>query len=90
MKNPKLDKYERELLKSYNRGEWRSTNPTKAELRHYAAVARATLKNKRINIRLSHPDLMGIQARAVQEGLPYQTLISSIIHKYVSGRLISK
>ena len=90
MKNPKLDKYERELLKSYNKGEWKSTNPTKAELRHYAAVARATLKNQRINIRLSQQDLRGIQTRAIEEGLPYQTLISSIIHKYVSGRLVFK
>ena len=90
MKNPKLDKYERELLQSYNRGEWVSTNPTKAEMRKWRAIARATLKNQRINIRLSQQDLRGIQARAVEEGLPYQTLISSIIHKYVSGRLVSK
>jgi predicted DNA binding CopG/RHH family protein len=56
-----------------------------AKLRQYA---RNTLqKNKRINIRLSERDLLGIQAKAVEEGLPYQTLISSILHKYLRGIL---
>ena len=90
MRRTKPNKEERELADSYNRGEWRSTNPSKAELRRYAAIARATLKDQRINIRLSRQDLMGIQARAVEEGLPYQTLIASLVHKYISGRLTSK
>ena len=90
MKMSKLNKEEREQLRSVERGEWRSTNPSKAELRRYAAIARATLKDQRINIRLSRQDLMGIQAKAVEEGLPYQTLIASLVHKYISGRLTSK
>ena len=90
MKDLKLDKYEKDLLQSYEKGEWRSRKPTKAELRRWAASARATLKkDQRINIRISRQDLQGLQAKAAEEGLPYQTLISSILHKYVSGRLAS-
>ena len=88
MKPFKLDKEEKGLLKSYEKEEWKSTRPTKAELHRYSEYARATLKkNQRINIRISQTDLEGIQAKAVQEGLPYQTLISSVLHKYVAGRL---
>ena len=86
MKSYKLDKEEREILKSFERGEWKSSNPTKAELARYALIAKNTLrKDQRMNIRISKADLNGIKARAVEEGIPYQTLVSSIIHKYVSG-----
>jgi predicted DNA binding CopG/RHH family protein len=44
-------------------------------------------KDQRINIRLSSPDLQALRARALQEGIPYQTLISSVLHKYISGAL---
>ena len=61
---------------------------TKAELARMRAAARATaIKDKRVNIRLSSVDLLDIQARALQEGMPYQTLIASVLHKYVTGRL---
>jgi len=84
----RLDKEEKEFLSSVERGEWRSTRPTQAELRRYAKYARATLrKNRRINIRLPQNDLEALQGRALQEGIPYQTLISSLLHKYVTGRL---
>jgi hypothetical protein len=43
-----------------------------------------------VNIRLSSPDLLDIQARALEEGIPYQTLIASVLHKYISGRLVEK
>ena len=87
MKTHKLEAEEKELLRSYEKGEWKSAKPGKAELGHYAEYARATLKkDQRINIRLSHQDLEGIQSKAVQEGIPYQTLIASVLHKYVSGR----
>lgn len=89
-----LDPEEKELLDSYEKGEWVSMNPTKAQLEEYAKGARYTLrmlrKNERINIRISKQDLAGIQAKAVEEGIPYQTLIASIIHKYVTGLLIQK
>ena len=91
MKSYKLDKEEKELLDSLERGEWRSIKMTKAERRHYVETAAATLKkNQRINIRLSQADLEGIQAKAAQEGMPYQTLITSVLHKYILGRLASR
>lgn len=68
-----------------------STKPTAAELRKFRDAARATLiKDRRVNIRLSSPVLLEIQARAAEEGLPYQTLIASVLHKYVTGRLVEQ
>jgi predicted DNA binding CopG/RHH family protein len=88
-KKSKLDKEEQEILNSFERGEWESTNPTTAELHKFQKIARASLaKDKRINIRLPARVLEGIQLRAAQEGLPYQTLISSILYKFAAGRLI--
>lgn len=87
----KLDTYEEELLASYEKGELKSTSPSKAELSKFKAAASATfIKDRRINIRLSSPDLMDIQTRALEEGVPYQTLIASVLHKYVTGRLAEK
>lgn len=85
----KLDAFEKDLLTAYDKGELKSTSPSKAKLAKFKAAATATfLKEKRINIRLSTPDLMDIQARALEEGMPYQTLIASVLHKFVSGRLV--
>ncbi|MDP1597412.1 MAG: hypothetical protein Q8S46_03165 [Methylotenera sp.] len=87
----KLDHFEKELLDAFEQGELKSISPSKADFTKFKAAATATfLKEKRINIRLSSPDLMDIQARAMEEGLPYQTLIASILHKFVSGRYIEK
>ena len=84
----KLDKSERELLKSVESGEWRSVTNKEDELKRYGEYARATFKkDHRVNIRISGKDLDALQKRALREGIPYQTLISSILHKYVSGRL---
>jgi len=83
----KLDPYELEVLEAYESGK---LNPVagKAELQRLRAAARATaIKVKRVNIRLSSVDLLDIQAKALEEGLPYQTLIASVLHKYVTGRL---
>jgi predicted DNA binding CopG/RHH family protein len=88
-KKSKLDREERETLESFERGEWASTHPTAAERRNFQKIARASLaKDKRINIRLPARVLEGIQLRAIEEGLPYQTLISSILYKFASGRLV--
>ena len=85
----KLDVFEKDILAAYEKGELKSTSPSKAKLTKFKAAATATfLKEKRINIRLSTPDLMDIQARALEEGMPYQTLIASVLHKFVAGRLI--
>ncbi|WP_309680209.1 hypothetical protein [Polaromonas sp.] len=87
MKKP--DAFEQEILAAYEKGEFRSTSPSKAQLAKFKAAASATfLKEKRVNIRISTPDLMDIQARALEEGMPYQTLIASVLHKYVSGRFV--
>jgi predicted DNA binding CopG/RHH family protein len=87
----KLDAFEQDILKTYEAGEFKSTSPSKADLAKFKAAASATfIKDRRINIRLSSPDLMDIQARALEEGIPYQTFIASILHKYASGRLFEK
>ncbi len=81
----KVDANEKDLLESVERGEWRSARGGKQEQSRYA---RATFrKDRRLNIRLSSKDLEAIQKRALEEGLPYQTLISSLLRKYASGRL---
>jgi predicted DNA binding CopG/RHH family protein len=81
---------ELELLESFEAGEWTSVSDEAADIARYRAPAsKALLKNKRVNIRLSSMDLEGLQAKAAQEGLPYQTLIASVLHKYVSGRLVN-
>ena len=84
----KLDADEKELLGSVERGEWKSAKGGKRERARYSRYAKATFrKDRRLNIRLSSKDLEAIQKRALAEGLPYQTLISSLLHKYASGRL---
>jgi predicted DNA binding CopG/RHH family protein len=86
----KLDAEEIDLLGAFERGELKSV-ATKVELAACKAAARATaIKDKRVNIRLSSGDLSDLQVRALQEGMPYQTLIASIVHKYVTGRLTEK
>ena len=87
----KLDTYEKEILAAYEAGELKSTSPSKKTLNKFKAAATATfIKDRRINIRLSSPDLMDMQARALEEGIPYQTFIASVLHKYASGRLVEK
>ncbi len=84
---PKNDVYEKEVLGAYEKGQLKSV-ATKAELAKFKAAARATaVKDRRVNIRLSSSDLQDVQVKAMQEGVPYQTLIASVLHKYVTGRL---
>ena len=82
---------EQEILASFERGEWKPVRNQKGEIARLRAVAEATLlKNKRVNIRISSRDLEGLQARAAEEGVPYQTLMASVLHKFVSGRLVEE
>ncbi|MCK5708882.1 MAG: antitoxin [Candidatus Aureabacteria bacterium] len=84
----KVNSEEKEILESYDKNEWKPVKKLKIQRKRYQKYAQATFKkDKRLNIRISSKDLEGIQKKAIEEGLPYQTLISSIIHKYVSGRL---
>jgi predicted DNA binding CopG/RHH family protein len=87
----KLTNDERDILKSYEQGEWTSTKKLAAErklLRQYAK--NALRKDKRVNIRISENDLVQLQRKAIHDGLPYQTLISSVLHKFVNGSLIER
>jgi predicted DNA binding CopG/RHH family protein len=87
---PKIDAYEQEVLGAFEKGSFKSV-ATKAELARFKAAARATaIKDRRVNIRLSFGDLSDIQVKALQEGVPYQTLIASVLHKYVTGRLAER
>lgn len=85
---PRADEqYETGLLRAYDAGKLNSV-ATKAELATLRQAAGATaIKDRRVNIRLSAGDLQDIQVNALKEGLPYQTLIASVLHKYVTGRL---
>ena len=85
-----IDKEEKEFIESYNRGEWRSLKDKKKLSKYVKAVKESLSKNKRINIRITNKDLNDIQVKAIEEGIPYQTLISSLIHKYNSGKLVKK
>jgi len=83
-----LDQEEKELMESIEREEWRSVKNIKIEKEKATAAARNTLKkDKRINLRFTQKDYRQIQIKAIEEGIPYQTLISSIVHKYLNGSL---
>lgn len=81
-----MNKNEKALLKSYDNGKWKPLKNLKSRKELYTEYAKAALrKDKRLNIRMSSRDIEGIQKIAVNEGIPYQTLISSILHKYVAN-----
>lgn len=83
----KLEKEERELLESVEAGEWRSVSDRDTAVSRYREYAAATFKkDRRINIRISSKDLNALQKRALREGIPYQTLVASVLHKFVSGQ----
>jgi len=82
---------EKEILEALESGEIELERPSKALLTDLAKAGENTFKkDKRINIRLSSHDLLGIQRKAVQKGIPYQALISGLIHQYVEGDLLEK
>ena len=86
-----IDKEERDLMESIEKDEWRPVKNIKQEKEKAMEAARNTLKkDKRINLRLTQKDYHQIQIRAIEEGIPYQTFISSIIHKYLNGSLAPK
>lgn len=87
----RLDKYEKDVLESYEKSEWVEMPNMKNEIKKHINYARATTrKDRRVNIRVSQKVLESIQRKALEEGIPYQTLISSLLHKYVNGKLIEK
>lgn len=88
---PELDSEELGIVESYERDEWRPVaEPTKELERHRQYARDIFKKDARVNIRISKKDLESIQKRALEEGIPYQTLMASVLHKYLNGRLIER
>lgn len=84
----KLNKEEKEILKSYDNDEWKSVKDLEKRKSEYRQIAKNTIERKKsINIRLSVKELAELKAKSLEEGLPYQTLVTSIVHKYVTGKL---
>lgn len=87
----KLDKEEKYLIDSIEKGEWRSIADLQREIERSKEIAKETVvKDQRMNIRIAKKDLDALKVKAMEEGIPYQTLVSSIIHKYLSGSLVEK
>jgi len=85
-----IDQEEKDLMSSMENDEWQPVKNIDQEKEKAVAAARNTLKkDKRINLRLTQKDYHQIQIKAIEEGIPYQTLISSLIHKYLNGSLVS-
>jgi len=90
MKTTLTKKEEKELIASVERGEWKSVKKGEKELMRYREAARETLrKDARINIRITKRDFFNLKSKSLREGIPYQTLVASVIHKYLTGQLAS-
>jgi predicted DNA binding CopG/RHH family protein len=86
-----IDNEEKEIFESLENGDWKPVKNLENEKEKAVKAARNTLKkDKRINLRLSQKDYHQIQVKAIEEGIPYQTLISSLVHKYLNGSLTVK
>ncbi len=86
-----LDEEEREILEAYHGGRLERVTLTVDQIREYRAAARAvSRKEKRVNIRISARDLEDLQVKAAQEGMPYQTLMASVLHKYATDQLVPR
>jgi len=86
-----IDNEEKKLIESIELDKWKST----ADLENWKTVfsntaANTLTKDQRMNIRITKNDLDGIKLKAIEEGIPYQTLVASIIHKYVTGKLCER
>ena len=89
--NDQLNREEQEILEKFERGELRSAVGAEGEMMIARQAARSTFKKtRRVNLRVTERDFHLAHARAREEGMPYQTLLASVIHKYLSGRLIEQ
>jgi len=87
----KMDKEEREILDAYDKGKLNLSSPSKKERDKIQSMAERTFrKDRRVTIRLYDHDLKGVQKKAMEKGMPYQTLISAMIHQYVEGDLVER
>lgn len=88
MKANMTKKEEKELMESIERGEWKKASKSEKDLKRFQEAARETLrKDARINIRLTKRDFFNLKTKALKEGMPYQTLVASVIHKYLTGQM---
>jgi len=79
------------LAKSIESGEWKSVSDLSGMKKKLQAAASETaLKDYRINVRISKRAVEALKTRALEEGIPYQTLVTSILHKYVTGRIVDR
>jgi predicted DNA binding CopG/RHH family protein len=89
MSKARLEKEEKQLLDSLESGQWESVPSLQSEIRKHDQYAKNTMrKDKRVNIRISSRDLDQLQTMAMEDGIPYQTLMSSILHRFLAGRLV--
>ncbi len=91
VKRMKLDKEEQEILDAYDNGKLKLSTPSKMEKTKIKSMADKTFrKNRRVTIRLYDHDLKGLQKKAMEKGMRYQTLISAMIHQYIEGDLVER
>ena len=89
--NRRMDAEEQDILDRFERGELRPSPDAADEITVAREAARNTFnKTRRVNLRMTERDFLLAHSRAREEGVPYQTLLSSVIHKYLSGRLTEK
>jgi predicted DNA binding CopG/RHH family protein len=81
---------ESRLLQAFESGDFQPVRSRRLRVRRLKQAAHATVKDRRLNIRISALVLAGLRARAAEEGLPYQTLIASVLHKFITGRLVDR
>ena len=87
----KLNLEEKEVLHAFESGKLKPVKNRARELARHRKIAEATfIKDSRINIRISSKDLRALQKRALAEGMPYQTLVASVLHKYVEGHIVEQ
>ena len=87
---PKYDEEELEILQAIEAGTLKPVADAKKQIKAHRVAAESTFKkDQRLNIRISSRDLKNLQARALEEGIPYQTFAASLLHKFVSGHLVS-
>jgi predicted DNA binding CopG/RHH family protein len=91
MKHIILDDEEKDLMRSVENGEWQTVEKLQQEIERSKKIAEATMKkDERMNIRMTKRDMDALKIKALEEGMPYQTLVSSILHKYLAGNLVEK
>lgn len=83
-----IDDDEREMMESLEAGEWTSIDDVEDGTKEAIEIARSTMrKDRRMNVRISERDMRNLKIRAAEEGIPYQTLVTMVLHKYVTGQL---